>query len=137
MGIVIWCIRRYSDPKLEIESAAPIDKLIHSLAGLSLGTVVRGNAVAVLEDGAFFDALLQRIAVAQHSVHFATFLWKDGVLGQHLADTLCERARAGKQVRVMLDAVGTKEVGKSVVQRLREPVPRSSYSTHGPSATSA
>ncbi len=120
MALVIWSIRRHHDPKLEIESAAPIDQLIHSLAGLSLSTVVPGNSVAVLENGAFFDVLLQRIAAAQHSVHFETFLWKDGVLGQRLADALCERARAGRQVRVMLDAVGSKEVGKAVVQRLRD-----------------
>ncbi|MEP7283848.1 MAG: phospholipase D-like domain-containing protein [Rubrivivax sp.] len=120
LAIVIWSIRRHHDPKLEIESAAPIDQLIHSLAGLSLSTVVPGNSVAVLENGAFFDVLLQRIAAAQHSVHFETFLWKDGVLGQRLADALCERARAGRQVRVMLDAVGSKEVGKAVVQRLRD-----------------
>ena len=120
LALVIWSIRRHSDPKLEIESAAPINELIHSLAGLSLSTVVPGNSVAVLENGAFFDVLLERIAAAQHSVHFETFLWKDGVLGQRLAEALCERARAGKQVRVMLDAVGSKEVGKAVVQRLRD-----------------
>ncbi|MEO5883875.1 MAG: phospholipase D-like domain-containing protein [Caldimonas sp.] len=120
LALVIWSIRRHHDPKLEIESASPIDQLIHSLAGLSLSTVVPGNSVAVLENGAFFDVLLQRIAAAQHSVHFETFLWKDGVLGRRLADALCERALAGKQVRVMLDAVGSKEVGKAVVQRLRD-----------------
>ena len=120
LALVIWSIRRHHDPKLRIESDSPIDQLIHSLAGLSLSSVVPGNSVAVLENGAFFDVLLQRIAAAQHSVHFETFLWKDGVLGQRLADALCERARAGKQVRVMLDAVGSKEVGKAVVQRLRD-----------------
>ena len=120
LAVVIWSIRRHHDPKLAIESDAPIDKLIHSLAGLSLSTVVPGNSVNVLENGAFFDVLLQRIASAQHSVHFETFLWKDGVLGQRLAEALCERARAHKQVRVMLDAVGSKEVGSAVVQRMRD-----------------
>ncbi len=120
LGIVIWSIRRHHDPKLKIESAAPIDQLIHSLAGLTLSTVVPGNSVAVLENGAFFDVLIRRIAAAQQSVHFETFLWKDGVLGQRLADALCERARVGLQVRVMLDAVGCKEVGDAVVQRLRD-----------------
>ncbi len=104
MGIIIWSIRRHHDPKLKIESAAPIDQLIHSLAGLTLSTVVPGNSVAVLENGAFFDVLIERIATAQQSVHFETFLWKDGVLGQRLANALCERARAGRQVRVLLDA---------------------------------
>ena len=75
LALAIWSIRRHYDPKLRIECDSPIDQLIHSLAGLSLSTVVPGNSVAVLENGAFFDVLLQRIAAAQHSVHFETLLW--------------------------------------------------------------
>ena len=64
-----------------------------------------GNSVEVLENGAFFDVLIERIRGAEKSVHFETFLWKEGVLGQRVWPTrLSERARAGKQVRVLLDA---------------------------------
>jgi cardiolipin synthase len=64
--------------------------------------------------------LLQRIRAAQHSVHFETYLWKDGVLGQRVADALAERARAGTQVRVLLDATGAKEVGKAARRQMEE-----------------
>jgi cardiolipin synthase len=64
--------------------------------------------------------LLQRIRSAQQSVHFETFLWKEGVLGQRVADALSERARAGKQVRVLLDATGSKEVGKAARRQMEE-----------------
>jgi len=84
LSIVIWSIRRHRDPKLHIECSSPIDELIPSLAGLTLSTAVAGNSVEVLENGAFFDVLLQRIRSAQKSVHFETFLWKEGVLGQRL-----------------------------------------------------
>ena len=120
LSIVIWSIRLHRDPKLRIESNAPIDELIPSLAGLTLGTALSGNAVEVLENGAFFDVLLERIRSAQKSVHFETFLWKEGVLGQRVADALSERARAGKQVRVLLDAEGSKEVGKAAVRQMEE-----------------
>ena len=60
--------------------------MLPSLAGLSLGTVVQGNASSCFENGAFFDALIDEIGGARHSVHFETFLWKDGVLGQRMAD---------------------------------------------------
>src|SRR6185503_19700148 len=110
LSIVIWSIRRHRDPKLHIECSSPIDELIPSLAGLTLSAAVPGNSVEVLENGAFFDVLLQRIRAAQKSVHFETFLWKEGVLGQRLADALSAAARAGCQVRVLLDATGSKEV---------------------------
>lgn len=120
LGVVIWSIRRHRDPVLLIESDSPIDQLVPSLAGLTLGTAVAGNSVEVLENGAFFDVLVERIRAAEHSVHFETFLWKEGVLGQRVADALSERARAGKQVRVMLDANGSGGVGKEAVRQMRE-----------------
>ena len=119
-GIVIWSIRRHRDPKLQIDCDAPIDELVPSLAGLTLSTAVHGNSVEVLENGAFFDVLVERIRAARHSVHFETFLWQEGKLGQRLADALSERARAGKQVRVLLDANGSKKVGDHVVRQMRE-----------------
>jgi cardiolipin synthase A/B len=120
LGIVIWSIRRHRDPVLQVESDLPIDRLVPSLAGLTLGTAVAGNSVEVLENGAFFDVVVERIRAAEHSVHFETFLWKQGVLGQRVADALSERARAGKQVRVMLDSIGSKDAGKEAVRQMRE-----------------
>ena len=58
--------------------------------------------------------------MAEQSVHFETFLWKDGQLGQRVMKALAERARAGKQVRVMLDANGSADVGKEAVRQMRE-----------------
>lgn len=116
----IWSIKRHRDPSLKIECDFPIDDLVPSLAGLSLGTAVNGNSVELLENGRFFDVLIERIGTAEHSVHFETFLWKDGVLGKRLAAALCERARAGKQVRVILDATGSKEVGKETWQQMKD-----------------
>ena len=98
LSIVIWSIKRHRDPKLHIECDSSIDALIPSLAGLTLGTAVPGNAVKILENGAFFDVLLELVRSAQKSVHLETFLWKEGVLGHRVADALSERARAGKQV---------------------------------------
>ena len=116
--LVIWSIKRHRDPRLHVECDAPVDQLIPSLAGLSLGTSVDGNSVEILENGAYFDVLLEEIAAARHSAHFETFLWEEGVLGKRLADAFCERARAGVTVRVLLDAQGSKKMGEAVEQQL-------------------
>lgn len=118
--IVIWSMKRHRDPTLRIETDASIDELIPSLAGLTLSTPVEGNRVEVLENGAFFDVMLQEIAAARHTIHFETFLWKDGALGQRVADALSAQARAGVTVRVLLDANGTRKMGKAVERRLEE-----------------
>jgi cardiolipin synthase len=117
---VIWSIRRHRDPELHIESDHPIDKLIPTLAGLTLSTAVSGNSVEVLENGAFFDVVVERIGAAKHSVHLETFLWEDGVLGKRVAQALSERARAGYQVRVLLDAIGSKKVGEAARKQMED-----------------
>ncbi len=120
LGLVIWSIKRHRNPKLKIECGASIDTLMPSLAGLSLGSVTAGNSVELLENGGFFDVLIERIGTAQQTVHFETFLWKEGQLGGRLADALAERARAGIKVRVLLDATGSKEIGKHERQLMED-----------------
>jgi cardiolipin synthase A/B len=117
---VIYSIRWHRSPILAVESSSSIDQLVPSLSGLTLGTSVEGNTVEVLENGAFFDVLEQRIRAAQRSVHFETFLWKPGQLGSRMAAAFIDRARAGVAVRILLDAQGSKRVEKDTVERMRE-----------------
>ena len=117
---VIWSIKRHRDPELKVECDATIDTLIPSLAGLTLGGTTAGNSVEVFENGAFFDVLLEEFAAAKCTIHFETFLWKEGALGQRVADALVARARAGVTVRVLLDANGTRGMGKAALQQLKD-----------------
>lgn len=118
--LVIWSIRRHRSPILQVHADEGIAQLMPSLSGLTLGTTVEGNSVQVLENGAFFDTLLARIAAARHTVHFETFLWKPGELDRRVAAALMERARAGVTVRMLLDAQGARRIADDTVERLRE-----------------
>lgn len=120
LAIVVWSIRRHRDPDLHIQCESPISDLVDSLAGLTLNTAVPGNRWELYENGAFFEVLLQRIRAAGKTVHFETFLWKDGTLGRRVAGALAERARAGLKVRVLLDAQGSRKAGRDVVAMMRE-----------------
>ncbi|MFC5497627.1 phosphatidylserine/phosphatidylglycerophosphate/cardiolipin synthase family protein [Caenimonas terrae] len=118
--LVIWSIRRHRSPRLKVDCKASIKDLVPTLAGLTLSTPTHGNSVEVLINGAFWDVLVASIQAARQSVNFETFLWKEGKLGQRMADTLAERARAGIKVRVMLDAQGSQKAGKEAVRQMRE-----------------
>ncbi len=115
LGIVIWSIKRHRDPELAMahECNEPLHELLPSVSGLTHAALVEGNAVELLENGDFFDALFEEIGAARLSVHFETFLWKEGRLGARLAAALAERARAGVQVRVLLDARGCSGMGEA------------------------
>ena len=110
LALVLWSARRHRSPKLQLECDAPIDKLLPSLAGLSLGTLIEGNDVELLGNGHYFDVLIDRIGQARKTVHFETFLWKPGELGRRVASALAERARAGVKVRVLLDHTGSRRI---------------------------
>ena len=120
LGVVIWSIRRHRDPDLKIECDVGVAKLMPSLAGLSLGSVVEGNAVEILENGKFWDALEERIGKAKKSIHYETFLWQEGKLGMRMAKALAERAKDGVQVRIQLDANGSKKMGEKERDLIRK-----------------
>jgi cardiolipin synthase len=119
-ALVIWSIKRHRDPRLRLAEPASIEELIPSLAGLSLGSAVAGNSVEVFENGAFFDALVDEIGSARRSVHFESFLWQEGVLGARVAEALALKAAAGVAVRILLDATGSRKMGKGAERLLRD-----------------
>src|SRR5687767_8569500 len=101
LGIAIWSIKRHKDPHLALKTDESLDTLMPSISGVSLGMAMRGNAVEIFENGAFFDALLEDILAAKRTVHFETYLWKAGRLGQRMADAFSRQARAGVKVRLV------------------------------------
>lgn len=118
--LVIWSIRRHRDPRLHIKCDAAIDELVPSLSGLTFSTAIPGNSIELIENGAFFDALLDSIHGARHSVHFETFLWKEGRLGMRIAEALAGQARAGRQVRVLLDGTGARKLGTAALKAMED-----------------
>jgi cardiolipin synthase len=118
LAVVVWSIKRHRDPHLIIECDQPLAELMPSLSGLTHAAVIEGNSVEILENGVFFDVMLSEMSAAKRSLHFETFLWKEGTLGQRVADVLADRARAGVTVRVLLDANGAKKMGRSAERQL-------------------
>ena len=120
LGLVIWSLKHRRDPHFRIKTDAPLPDLLPSVAGLTHGQLIEGNSVEVVENGRYFDFLLSDIHAARRSVHFETFLWKDGEVSRQLADALAGRARAGVCVRVLVDARGGKEMGAETRHRLQQ-----------------
>ena len=120
LGVAIWSIKRHKDPHLQLESREPLENLIPSLSGMSLGMSTRGNAVEIHQNGAFYDALLKDIAEARRTVHFETFLWKEGKLGQRMADAFAAKAREGVKVRLVLDAQGCRKMGEAARAQMEQ-----------------
>ncbi len=78
-----------------------------------------GNRLQLLRDGPQSHAAqLEAISGARHHVHLETYLLTDGEIGLRYAEALCERARAGIKVRLMLDGIGAWGAGDAYRDKL-------------------
>jgi cardiolipin synthase len=118
--LLLWSVRRHRSPSLELRCEDDVNALARSLAGLSLGELVQGNAVKVLRDHRFFDAVENEVRSAHMSVHLENFLWKEGQVSTRMANVLAEAALRGVTVRVLLDAMGGRRMGSATRQQLRD-----------------
>ncbi|HUN76444.1 MAG TPA: phospholipase D-like domain-containing protein [Steroidobacteraceae bacterium] len=80
-----------------------------------------GNSVRVLRDGVqAFPAMFDAIAAARHFLDLEYYIFEDVESGgRRLGDLLVERSRAGVQVRVIYDAVGSLDTPAAFFDRLR------------------
>jgi cardiolipin synthase len=80
-----------------------------------------GNAVTVFHDGeAAFQALCAAIRTATRYVHLEYYIFQGDETGRLLLEVLTERARAGIEVRLLVDAVGAWGLPQSAVAPLIE-----------------
>jgi cardiolipin synthase A/B len=78
------------------------------------------NRVTRLVNGdEIFPALLKAIRSATNTIHFENYLWRSGPLSDEFIAALGERARAGVEVRIIVDAFGSMDLAERDIERLR------------------
>ncbi|MBW3646776.1 MAG: cardiolipin synthase B [Actinobacteria bacterium] len=95
-------------------------RLLESLTG---SPVRPGNRVEILRNGdEIFPSMVKAIRSAQRSIDFSTYIyWTGGPVITDFGDALIERACAGVEVRILLDAVGSAvKIDQRLVERFRE-----------------
>jgi cardiolipin synthase len=75
----------------------------------ALGTeMVPGNRAALLKDAPeIFPRMLEVIASARESINLEIYIFEDDETGTRFARALAERARAGVEVRILVDGFGS------------------------------
>lgn len=72
------------------------------------------GAIDVLDNGEnFYQAELEAIRSARHNVNLEAYIFHRGEVAQRFLSALSERARAGVEVRVVVDAMGSFSTPKS------------------------
>jgi cardiolipin synthase A/B len=117
--ILFWSVKRRQDVHLRVSDPGELGAMIESIAGLSHGSIVEGNRIRVVQNGAFFDEMLEDVRNARSSVHFESYVWWKGEITGQVASTLSARAQEGVPVRVLLDASGSSRMDKELWEQMK------------------
>jgi cardiolipin synthase len=93
---------------------------IRSLVQAKALRFVEGNRVELYDNGhAGLAAMLAAIETAEHHVHLETYILRSDATGRRFLAALAARARAGVEVRLLYDAVGSRGLESDALVPLR------------------
>lgn len=110
-------VRRHqlSRRMLEVAEEVPLDVLLEREVGVP---VREGNRIDLVENGAVFDELEERIRSACETIHLCEFMWMgEGDPSERIGRALIERRR-GVACRVLVDWFGSKRFDRRLEARL-------------------
>ncbi|MEM9554582.1 MAG: cardiolipin synthase [Acidobacteriota bacterium] len=121
LGVLLWSSRTQRRIRMQPgRRPGPVDEILRPVEALTGGWLVDGIGVEIIQNGAFFDRLLRDIAAARHSIHLEVYVWWRGEICERVADALSRRAREGIEVRLLVDAVGTRKMDDALDAQMRE-----------------
>ena len=99
--------RRTSRITSKRTSTRTSDHFIHVLESICQTHLEHGNRVDVFTNGdTFYPAMLDAIRHARETINMEAYIFKPGVIGDQFIEALCERAKAGVRVTLVVDAIG-------------------------------
>jgi len=97
------------------------DDFLHAAEALTGAAISVGNDVELFVNGdRIFPVLLDTIRAARRSVNLLTYVYWEGGIAHDVAGLLCERARDGIEVNVLLDWVGSLRMDQTLIEQMRE-----------------
>lgn len=112
-------------PRIDYQVGTPLrpdsDEFLHVIQSTCQTHVHGGNRVEILTNGSqFYPAMLDAIRAARFSVNLEAYMFNPGEVADRFVEALVERARAGVEVRMVFDSIGSSRMGGLPVHRLRQ-----------------
>jgi cardiolipin synthase A/B len=96
-----------------------LDRHLALEQAISDSPLLAGNKVTLLQDGpATYAAMFAAIGAARDHIHMETYILEDDEVGRQFAEALMQKQRAGVQVNLIHDSVGTLGTPAEFFQRL-------------------
>ena len=97
------------------------EEFLTTITGATGAPMVPGNRLDILNNGdEFFPAMLADIERAEFSITIEAYIYWAGEIGLTFARALADRAQQGVRVKILLDAVGSSDIGDEIVQQLEK-----------------
>lgn len=110
------------DYKISAPPTEPIDSgaFLCILEAITDAKINYQNRIEVLTNGeVYYEAELEAIRAARSSVNLEAYIFQKGEVTRRFIEALTERARAGVEVRLTLDAIGSFATWESYFKELR------------------
>ena len=112
---------------LLIKSSDDVHEYLHEKAKLpflfwrnNFSSLSGNNHIQIFNNGEEkFPVLLEKIRNAKHHIHLEYYIFDDDAIGNKIIDILCERAQSGVEIRMILDALGSNNLHKKSIKKLK------------------
>jgi cardiolipin synthase len=107
--------------RLEYQGEPGSDEFVRAAASFLNVPFLRGGTAKLLSNGAeFYPAMLEAIRGAKDTVNFAVYIFESDETGREFIAAFTERARAGVEVRLLLDWFGSLKLKRADRHELRK-----------------
>ncbi len=110
-----------SKPTQESLLPPEIRKIAELVEGLTQFPATSGNRLQFFEDAyATYGAIAEAILGAQHHIHVEYYIFQPDETGLYFRDLLCKKAKEGVQCRLLVDHIGSFQLGRKFFAPLKE-----------------
>jgi cardiolipin synthase len=125
LGFVAWLtLVLLFTPRIDYHVTVPLrpdsDDFVRVIQSACQAAIHHGNRVEVFTNGAqFYPAMRDAIRAAETSVNLEAYIFQPGAAADMLVEALVDRAQAGVEVRVVLDAIGSSRLRNTAARTLQ------------------
>jgi cardiolipin synthase len=122
MPVMSPIYERYRPAVARFESEAPQAqlKVVKAIETLNLASPLPVKDITLYSDGeGFFNALCEDMVAAQRFIHHQYFIWERDELTRKMTDIMLDRLKAGVEVRIVYDWMGSLPFKKDQIGELK------------------
>ncbi|MGO4546895.1 cardiolipin synthase [Paenibacillus sp. 2TAB23] len=97
------------------------EDLYRKLSGLASFPVTANNKTCVLTNGeSTFESILAQLELAEHHIHMDYYTIRDDEIGRRFLKVLTRKAKAGVEVRIVYDGIGSLHLSQAYIEELHQ-----------------